>query len=112
MGATDFARQFVNQWLATHVVGRSHNGWGGQDKYFHCMANCQAAQRGPGGYVASQCLSDGREWFDQNIKGDSAADSAVDQAANNYGRSSGWSNPSGNCSQMCGGYRPGGSFPF
>ncbi|RRU77783.1 hypothetical protein EGJ89_01440 [Stenotrophomonas maltophilia] len=46
------------------------------------------------------------------MKGDSAADSAVDQLANPLGRSSGQMNRTGSCSQMCGSYRPGGSFPY
>jgi RHS repeat-associated protein len=111
-GANDFGGQYANQWSATHLVGGSHNGWVGQDKYFHCMANCQAAQKGMGGSAAAQCVSDGREWFDQNIKGDSAADSAADQLANRLGRSSGQMSPAGSCSQMCGSYSPGGNFPY
>ncbi|WP_223486878.1 hypothetical protein [Stenotrophomonas indicatrix] len=93
------------------MVGGSHNGWSGQDKYFHCMANCQAAQKGMGGSAAAQCISDGHEWFDQSIKGDSAADSAADQLANRLGQSSGRISPAGSCSQMCESYRPGGNFP-
>ncbi len=111
-GANDFGGQYANQWSATHVVGGSHNGWVGQDKYFHCMANCEAAQKGMGGSAAAQCISNGREWFDQTIKGDSAADSAADQLANRLGRSSGQMSRTGSCSQMCGSYRPGGSFPY
>ncbi|WP_448131070.1 hypothetical protein [Stenotrophomonas rhizophila] len=99
-------------WSATHLVGGCHNGWVGQDKYFHCMASCQAAQKGMGGSAAAQCISDGREWFDQNIKGDSAADSAADQLANRLGRSSGQMSPAGSCSQMCGSYSPGGNFAY
>jgi len=111
-GAGDFGKQYVDQWSATHLVGGAHNGWFGQDKYFHCMANCQAAQKGMGGSTAAQCISDGREWFDQNIKGDTAADSAADQLANLHGRSLGQMSPAANCSQICMGYRPGGNFPF
>ncbi|MCR1819124.1 MULTISPECIES: hypothetical protein [Stenotrophomonas] len=111
-GASDFGGQYANQRSATHVVGGSHNGWGGQDRYFHCMANCEAAQKGMGGSAAAQCISNGREWFDQSIKGDSAADSAADQLANRLGRSSGQMSRTGSCSQMCGSYRPGGNFPY
>ncbi|MCD9097436.1 RHS repeat-associated core domain-containing protein [Luteimonas fraxinea] len=111
-GTGDFGQQYADQWSATYLVGGSHGGWVGQDKYFHCMANCQAAQKGIGGSAAAQCVSDAREWFDQNIKGDSAADSAADQFANLLGRTGGRMSPTGNCSRMCSGYRPGGSFPF
>lgn len=34
------------------------------------------------------------------------------QLANRLGRSSGQMNRTGSCSQMCGSYRPGGSFPY
>ncbi|QGL82572.1 hypothetical protein FEO94_12575 [Stenotrophomonas maltophilia] len=46
------------------------------------------------------------------MEDDSAADSAADQPANRLGRSSGQMNRTGSCSQMCGSYRPGGSFPY
>ena len=42
------------------------------DKYFHCMANCQASSRGPDGLSMAQNLSNLRESFDENIKGDSS----------------------------------------
>ena len=113
-GSANFGKQYGNQWSATHVVGRSHNGWTGQDKYFHCMANCQAAQKGLGGVAAAQCISDGREWFDQRVKGDDADSSFKDQVANRFGRSAGRTSPAGDCSQLCasGNLRPGGSFPY
>ena len=80
----------------------------GADKYFHCKANCEAAQRGEGGEDAAQCISDFREWVDQNIKGDPPAALAADQAANAYGRGQGTANPTGNCRQLCSSYRPSG----
>jgi RHS repeat-associated protein len=111
-GAWDFARSFGNMMDATYWAGRAHNGWANQDKYFHCVANCAAAQRGAGGHAMACRISDGREWFDQNIKGDPPAASAADQVANAFGRSQGTGNPGGSCRQLCGSYRPGGSFPF
>lgn len=33
----------------------------GVDKYYHCMANCEATQRGPGGEAAAKLLSVARE---------------------------------------------------
>lgn len=113
-GSANFGKQYGDQWSATHIVGRTHNGWVGQDKYFHCMANCQAAQKGLGGVAAAQCISDGREWFDQTVKGDDASTSADDQIANRFGRYAGRMSPAGDCSQACasGNLRPGGSFPY
>lgn len=61
----------------------------GADKYFHCKANCEAAQRGKKGAQMACLISDGREWFDQRIKGDPESASLDDQLANNYGRSQG-----------------------
>lgn len=108
----DFGRSFANMMDATYWTGRSHNGWANQDKYFHCVANCAAAQRGRGGQAMACTISDAREWVDQNVKGDPASASAADQVANAFGRSQGTANPGGSCQQLCGRYRPGGSFPF
>ena len=85
-GTGDFAGAFIDQLNATHGVGGAHNGWANQDKYFHCRANCEAAQRGKGGEAAAACLSDAREKADQ-LTGDPA--SAADQVANQFGRSQG-----------------------
>ena len=79
----------------------------GGDKYFHCMANCQATRRGPAGESAACKISDTREWTDQNIKGDPASASLADQAANAIGRSEGLAS-SQPCSAVCGGFRPNG----
>jgi RHS repeat-associated protein len=83
-------------------------GWKGADKYFHCKANCEAAQRGPGGEDAACAISDTREWWDQNIKGYPASDSAADQIANRHGRGLGAVNPSTPCSIICKQFRPAG----
>lgn len=107
----DFGGSYRDMMDATYGVGGSHNGWVNQDEYFHCRANCEAAQRGRAGQCTATSISDAREWFDQTIKGDPASASAADQAANAYGRQQGASNPGGSCKQLCGIYRPGGSFP-
>lgn len=36
----------------------------GQDKYFHCMANCESASRGIGGKMAAALISNARETID------------------------------------------------
>jgi RHS repeat-associated protein len=95
-GATDFARNYSNMRTANTI---------GADKYFHCMANCQSTQRGPGGYGAAVGISEGREYFDQYIKGDSANACNADRAANAQGRSGAGG---GACSQVCGSLRPNG----
>jgi RHS repeat-associated protein len=57
----------------------------GSDKWFHCMANCQASQRGPGGLLAAQIISDLREDYGY-WKGDPLGDSLDDMRANRCGR--------------------------
>jgi RHS repeat-associated protein len=110
-GTGDFVSQYFRQLDATYWTGRSHNGWANQDKYFHCMANCEASQRGKGGEDAAVCISNAREATDQ-FMGDPPSASAADQLANKFGRSQGAANPNGSCQNLCGKYRPGGSFPF
>ena len=83
----------------------------GGDKYFHCKANCEAAQRGDGGQDAAECISDAREWADENIKGDSSKASEADQIANQWGRSQGSANPGASCSSICKVFRPNGLPP-
>lgn len=81
----------------------------GGDKYFHCKAKCEAAQRGQGGQDAAQCISDSREWLDQHWpKNDPPSASAADQVANRHGRTQGAANPSGTCEQICAPFRPNG----
>ena len=83
----------------------------GADKYFHCMANCEATQRGPAGEDVACIISDTREWVDQNLKGDPPSASAADQVANKHGRSVGPWNTSANCKQICAPFRPNGLDP-
>ena len=92
----DFQRNYQNMRDANTIGG---------DKYFHCMANCQATRRGPAGESMACNISDAREWTDQNIKGDPASASLADQAANAIGRSEGLAS-SQSCSAVCGGFRP------
>jgi RHS repeat-associated protein len=94
----DFLRNYDNMRTANTIGG---------DKYFHCMANCQATRRGPTGEAAACVISDVREWTDQNIKGDPASASLADQAANVIGRNGALSS-SQSCSAACSGYRPNG----
>ncbi len=98
-GSNDFIRNYTDMREANTIGG---------DKYFHCKANCEAAQRGIGGEIAAQCISDSREWVDQNIKGDPASASAADEAANQHGRTQGKANPNGDCRQICAPFRPNG----
>lgn len=80
----------------------------GADKYFHCKANCEAAQRGVAGADTACVISNSREWFDQTIKGDSAFESEADQIANHYGREQGQLNKKDSCVSLCAPFRPNG----
>ena len=58
----------------------------GVDPFFHCMANCLAWRRGSGGQDAAEVLSEGRERFDEYVKGDPRSVCDADRAANRQGR--------------------------
>lgn len=55
----------VEDFVRNHFDMREANTIGG-DKYFHCVANCQAAQRGSVGAATASFLSNLREWLDLN----------------------------------------------
>ncbi len=98
-GLTDFVRNYRDMRDANTK---------GADKYFHCKANCEAAQRGQPGKDAACNASNAREKFDQVVKGDPASASAADQIANVFGRNNAGS---GSCSQVCSGFSPNGLSP-
>ena len=83
-------------------------GWIGGDKYFHCVANCQATQEGPVGEDVAEIISNTREWVDVNIQGDPPADSQADQVANQDGRQGARNNPNQTCQATCSHHRPAG----
>ena len=101
------ARDFYGTYTDMIDAGRTMvqqfgpGGAAGADKYFHCKANCQAAQRGPGGEDFACVASNAKEWRDQNWKGYPPSDSAADQRANRYGRDQGAVNRSTPCSVIC-----------
>jgi len=55
------------------------------DKYFHCLANCRATNRGKGGEMAAEQMSDFREWYQEKL-GDYPNECEEDQVANRQGR--------------------------
>ena len=58
----------------------------GANKYFHCVANCQAAKQGYVGDTVANVTSETREQIDERVKGDSRAVCDADRAANSLGR--------------------------
>jgi RHS repeat-associated protein len=75
----------------------------GADAYFHCKANCEAAQRGATGEGTAEVISEGRELFDEYIQGDSPQQCNADRAANQQGQQG---TGSGSCQQACNSLRP------
>lgn len=106
-GSKDFWRNYYNMQRATSIVHEDGSkGWANQDQYFHCMANCQAANRGDGGYNASRVISELRELNDEYLKGNSKEDCNSDRVVNKHGRNG------GDCTKRCAKYKPGGNFPY
>ena len=70
----------------------------GADKYFHCMANCQASRRGLGGRDAAELISETRELFDEYVKRDPPSACNEDRSANRQGREG---NPQDSCKDTC-----------
>jgi RHS repeat-associated protein len=79
-------------------------GDGVNDKFYHCMANCRAAARGPGGEWAAEQLSNAREGMQSQPTSTSADE---DQVANRFGRDAGrrickqGGDPRKNCVEAC-----------
>ncbi len=80
----------------------------GADHYFHCLANCQAARRGQGGYDASEVITEVRELVDEYIKRDSPQACQADRDANQQGRNG---DPTQSCYRVCDSLRPRGLHP-
>ena len=78
----------------------------GADKYFHCMANYQATQRGWAGKTIAKTLSNAKELKDQYITGHPKEDSEADQKANKYGREAATSGQYQSAREACAIFRP------
>jgi len=72
--------------------------WIGADKWYHCMANCQATNRGPGGALAAEIISFGRTNISSRIR--EPGDWRNDDRANKCGQQG------GNCQQVCAPFVP------
>ncbi len=91
----DFIEQYQNMREANYQ---------NSDKYFHCMANCEAAKDGHS--EGAEQLSETREWLDEHLKGDSKEDCDADREANDHGREAGENGE--DCKSACDEYRPDG----
>lgn len=92
----DFRHNYRQMLDANHI---------GADKYFHCVANCQATQRGTHGARMAEILSNSREWL-QDLDPRKPNDRQADQRANVDGRNGARANPCGSCDQICASHRP------
>jgi RHS repeat-associated protein len=72
-------------------------GWQNADKYYHCMGNCQATNRGPGGAAAARIISDLRTWRSTYTEPN---DWRKDQEANRCGQKG------GDCEKLCAPFIP------
>jgi RHS repeat-associated protein len=93
-GLSDFWTNYQNMKNANTI---------GADKYFHCMANCEAVRRGEGGSDVAKLLSEGRELFDEYIKRDLRWACNQDRAANKQGQRG---DPTKPCKDVCKSLRP------
>jgi RHS repeat-associated protein len=75
----------------------------GSDKYYHCLANCEAWRLDHGGKAIAIVISEFKEWFDWFFKGDSLDECEEDQAANRQGR---YGDPNKSCKEVCASLRP------
>ncbi len=98
-------KHFLDMYDAMRQQNRGKN----QDKFFHCMANCQATNEGAGGEAAAEVISEVRELTDEFIKGDSKVQCDADRAANEKGRET--AKKGGNCNKECSTLSPGIVFP-
>jgi Serum amyloid A protein len=101
-GVKDFWKNY-QEMKAQNVIGA--------DRYYHCMANCEASQRGSGGQIAADIISSGREFVDRpkNITrgmtwADSTADCEGDMRANRIGQEAGTKGV--RCYDACNQFRP------
>lgn len=76
----------------------------GADKYFHCIANYEATERGWDGQIVAKSLSDAKEIKDKYWN--KYKDGSEDQAANKFGREAAKSGGYHSAKAACHIYRP------
>ncbi len=105
--ASGGAKDFVEAYMELRDANQQFN-LIGSDKFYHCLANCRASKRGAGGKDAAEAMSEGKELFDENIRGFPSDDCNSDREANAQGR-----DPSGpsDCVARCLSLKPAGLPP-
>ena len=106
---TDPEREFVRallDFLENYKKMREANTIGA-DKYFHCMANCEASSHDDlfdfFDELAAEVISELRELYGEYLKGDSPKDCDEDREANHHGQNV----PEGvSCEEWCAQFRP------
>jgi len=89
---SDFIKAYTDMFGANTIGG---------DKYFHCVANCMASDRGWVGKKFAVVFSELREFTDQYLKGDPAEACDEDREANRVGQIG-----AGPCADRCKEYIP------
>jgi RHS repeat-associated protein len=98
----EFLRQTANEMVERKGVG--------DDKFFHCLGNCEATKQGEGGAAASAVASELRELWQQHRRGDPKAECDADRKANRAGQEAGAAG--GDCIAKCQSLLPSGhSYP-
>ena len=98
MGAfMDFSKNYLKMRSANTIDA---------DKYFHCVANYEASQRGWSGNKTAEKLSAKRLEYKKKFKNDSSYDLFQDETANIYGREAAKSGKFSSASEACSIFRP------
>ena len=86
------AKSAIRDFVDTYLEMVEFN-YANSDKFFHCLANCEAVKHGWSGEKVAEFISELREQTDQIVKGKimgqekyDAADSEADHEANRHGR--------------------------
>jgi len=96
---TDFARNYFDMRKANTINA---------DKYFHCKANYEAAERGNESAKRAEQLSKARIKYKKRFKNDTSKDIFEDQGANIYGREAAKSGKFTSAREACEVFRPNG----
>ncbi len=94
----------VREILYRHANEMQAKNWVGADKFYHCMAMCEAAGLGEEEAAIAGMAGEARELNQHYRHGDSKEECDADRAANAVGLKAGLSGQV--CTTACGGYRP------
>lgn len=99
-----FPVDVVREILYRHANEMQAKNWIGADKFYHCMAMCEAASLGEEEAAIAGMAGEARELNQQYRRGDSKEECDADRAANAAGQKAGRAGQV--CSTACDGYKP------